>query len=187
VTVLIALLVVYVVATFFFMSGVLFQQLCTPLADAGYGWLYFSLMGILVFALCFVGSIFATQSQLFGAKDNDLLLSLPIRPFSILLSRITALLLLDYLFEAFIVIPAGVIWLVYQPAAVVGIVFFIIAAVILPLPALALGRVVRLADRTHLLTDAEQKYHYSAPVGRVSGGLFLDLFEYIKIRAGAHP
>ncbi len=137
VTVLIVLLALYVIGTFFFMSGVLFQQLCAPLVYAGYGWLYFSLMGITVFALCFVGSIFAAQSQLFCARDNDLLLSLPIRPFSILISRVLALLLLDYLFEAFIVIPAGIIWVVYQPVTAVGIVFFVIAALVLPLAALA--------------------------------------------------
>jgi ABC-2 type transport system permease protein len=102
VTVLIALLVIYVVGTFFVMSGFLFYQLCTPLVSTGYGWLYFALMGITVFALCFVGSLFATQSQLFNAKDNDQLLSLPIKPFSILMSRVAALLLLDYLFEVFL-------------------------------------------------------------------------------------
>ena len=139
VTVLIVLLVIYVVATFFFMSGVLFQQLCNPLVDAGFGWLYFSLMGILVFTLCFIGSVLATQSQLFNAKDNDLLLSLPLRPFTILISRIAALLLLDYLLEAFIAIPAGIIWLVYQPATILGIIFFVVAVLVLPLASLALA------------------------------------------------
>ena len=137
--VLIALLVIYVVGAFLFMSGILFQQLCRPLVSAGLDWLYFSLMGIAVFALCFIGSIFATQSQLFNAKDNELLLSLPIRPFNILMSRITALLLLDYLFEAFIVIPAGIIWIVYQPVTTVGVIFFVIAALVLPLTAMALA------------------------------------------------
>ncbi len=139
VTVLIALLVIYVVGTFFVMSGFLFYQLCAPLVSAGYGWLYFALMGITVFALCFVGSLFATQSQLFNAKDNDQLLSLPIKPFSILMSRVAALLLLDYLFEVFIVIPAGIIWVVSQPVTALGVVFFVLAALVLPLMAMAVA------------------------------------------------
>ena len=139
VTALIVLLAIYVMASFFFMSGMLFQQLCSPLVSAGYGWLYFSLMGITVFALCFVGSIFATQSQLFNAKDNDQLLSLPLRPFSILVSRLAALLLLSYLIESFIVIPAGIIWAVYAPVTVVGVIFFIIAVLVLPLASMAVA------------------------------------------------
>ncbi len=139
ITVLIVLLALYVVGTFFFMSGFLFYQLCTPLVTVGLGWLYFSLMGIIVFALCFIGSIFATQSQLFNAKDNDQLLSLPIKPFSILISRISALLLLDYLMEAFIVIPAGIIWAISMPVSAVGVIFFIISVLVLPLAAMAVA------------------------------------------------
>ena len=139
ITALVVLLAIYVAASFFFMSALLFQQLCRPLAEAGYGWLYFSLMGITVFALCFIGSVFATQSQLFNAKDNDQLLSLPLRPFSILLSRLASLLLLDYLIESFIVIPAGIIWAVNAPVTAVGIVFFVIAVLLLPLASMAIA------------------------------------------------
>jgi ABC-2 type transport system permease protein len=87
---LIALLALYVVATFFFMFGTMFYQLSGPLFSSGYGWFYFALMGISVFAFCFVGSVFAAQNQIFNAKDNDLLLSLPVRPSSILVSRIVS-------------------------------------------------------------------------------------------------
>lgn len=137
VTVLIALLAVYVIGTFFVMFGTMFYQLSGPLFSGGFGWLYFALMGIAVLALCFIGSIFAAQTQIFNAKDNDLLLSLPVRPSSILVSRLFSLLALEYLFEAFIAIPVFFIWVTTQPVTVLGIVFFIIAVVILPLAALA--------------------------------------------------
>jgi ABC-2 type transport system permease protein len=135
--VLIALLVIYVVCVFFGMFGGIFYQLSGPLFSSGYGWLYFSFMGIAIFALCFVGSIFAAQNQIFTAKDNDLLLSLPVKPSSILVSRIASLLLLDYMFEIFVAIPAFVIWCISQPVTAVGVIFFIIAVLLLPLTALA--------------------------------------------------
>jgi ABC-2 type transport system permease protein len=137
VTVLIALLVIYVVAVFFGMSGFMFFQICNPLFQADLGWLYFSLMGITVFALCFVSTIFAAQSQIFSAKDNELLLSMPVKTSAVLISRIAALLVLDYVFEAFVVIPAGFVWIVSQPVTAAGVIFFILSALVLPLTALA--------------------------------------------------
>lgn len=139
VVVLIALLAVYVVATFFFMFGTMFWQLGAVLFPGGYGWLYFAYMGISVFGLCFVGSIFAAQNQIFNAKDNDLLLSLPVKPSHILVSRIVSLLMLDYLFEAFIAIPAFIIWLVVGSVSGIGVLFFIIAVLLLPLLSLAVA------------------------------------------------
>jgi ABC-2 type transport system permease protein len=139
VMVLIALLAVYVVGSLFMMFGTMFYQLSGPLFLTGFGWFYFALAGILVFAFCFVGSIFAVQAQIFSARDNDLLLSLPLRPSGILLSRIAALLILDYLFAAFIAVPVFVVWLVTQPVNAVGIVFYIIAMLVIPLASLAVA------------------------------------------------
>jgi ABC-2 type transport system permease protein len=41
-------------------------------------WFYFALAGIISFALSFVGSVFATQTQIYDARDNELLLSMPV-------------------------------------------------------------------------------------------------------------
>ena len=53
-------------------------SLCAPLTQAGMGWLYFALMSLLAIFLGAFGSVFNTYSGLYFAKDNDLLLSLPI-------------------------------------------------------------------------------------------------------------
>ena len=137
--VLIALLAVYVIAALLFLFGGMFLQLNKPLFAMDLGWLYFSFMGIGIFAFCFIGSVFTAQAQLFTAKDNDLLLSLPLRPFDILTGRLASLLLLEYVFAAFIAIPAFVIWAIYQPLTVVGVVFFFVAVLVLPLAALAVA------------------------------------------------
>ena len=59
-------------------------------------WLYFSLMGIMVIVICFMGSVFMTQNIVYNASDNDLLLSMPIEPRDILLSRVFTILIFDY-------------------------------------------------------------------------------------------
>ena len=98
VNVLIALLALYVIGSLMGLFGVMFYGINKPLFSMGFGWLYFSIMGLAVFIFCFVGSVFAAQAQLFNAKDNELLLSLPIRPSAILTGRLASLLLLEYLF-----------------------------------------------------------------------------------------
>ena len=52
--------------------------LCGTLAGLGVGWLYFALMGLLAVFLGAFGSVFNTFSGLYLAKDNDLLLAMPI-------------------------------------------------------------------------------------------------------------
>ena len=42
------------------------------------GWLYFAIMGLMAILLGAFGSVFNTYSGLYLAKDNDLLLSMPI-------------------------------------------------------------------------------------------------------------
>ena len=52
------------------------------------GWLYFTLMGLVAIFLGAFGSVFNTYSSLYLAKDNDLLLSLPIPVRVIIASRL---------------------------------------------------------------------------------------------------
>jgi ABC-2 type transport system permease protein len=136
---LIVLLALYVIGALLVLFGGMFLQLNKPLFSAGLGWFYFSIMGIGIFAFCFIGSVFAAQTQLFAAKDNELLLSLPVKPSAILTGRLASLLLLEYVFAAFIAVPAFVIWAIFQPLTVVGVVFFVVAVLVLPLASLAVA------------------------------------------------
>ena len=74
------------------------------LMKAGRVWLYFSLNAIGAVAFGTLGSVFSTYSSLYIAKDNEQLLSLPIPPQTILLSRLTAVYAMSALYS-------GVIWL----------------------------------------------------------------------------
>ena len=140
--ILIGLLIIYIAGALMFSVGAIFFGISATFFDAGLGWFYFALAGIIVFALCFVSGIFMVQTQIFSARDNELLLSMPIKPSAILAGRLSALLIIEYLFEAVILIPVFVVLIMNNllsrlPAA--GIVFFFIAAALLPLIAIALG------------------------------------------------
>ena len=137
--ILIGLLALYGIGCLFFVFGFLFYSLCEPLCGAGLAWLYFAVMGILIFVVCFIGSIFTTQTQIFEAKDNELLLSLPIKPSAILAARMAALLIMNYIIELTIAVPAAVIYCLYQPVTVLGSISFILVFLLLPLLILAIS------------------------------------------------
>lgn len=130
--VLVGILFIYIVGCFFFMFGGMFYALAQPLNMLGLEWFYFALAGIVAAALCFIGSVFMAQQQLFNAKDNELLLSMPIPPAYILGSRMTALLLVNYAFELVVFIPAGVVWCMQLPVTALGIVSFVLVCLLLP-------------------------------------------------------
>ena len=99
---------------------------------AGLGWLYFAFAAVLSFGIMLVGNIFTAKAQLYEAKDNDLLLSLPVKPFDILLSRLFLLLILALVLMLPVAIPAVLFW----PGGLSTegwISFFVIFLVVLPL------------------------------------------------------
>ena len=71
-----AFLMLYCFCAFVFLFYASFSQLAAAFFPAGLGWLYFAMFAIMAFALMFIGSVFTAKSQLFEAKDNELLLSM---------------------------------------------------------------------------------------------------------------
>lgn len=134
-----ALLFVYVFDVFIWTYYQLFDAFAPLLNVMGYGWLYFVYIFIMAFALMCIFSIFASKTQLFDAKDNDLLLSLPIKPSKILAARMMTLLIINLLFGLLVMVPAGLAWygqIVFPPMALVS---FILIGLCLSLFALAIS------------------------------------------------
>lgn len=134
--VLTAVLFVYLAACVGGLMYLLFSALCAPFVAAGLGWYYFGLAGLTAFTLAFVGSIFAAQSQLYDARDNEMLLSMPIRPGLILGSRMVFLWVLDLCFVLLILVPAEIAYAVQFP--VTAPMALCLGAVCLLLPCLSL-------------------------------------------------
>lgn len=79
---------VFLAACFMFAMGSMFLLVAYGLVKNNMSWMYFSLTAIAPSRFQGSGSVFAAQSYVFDAKDNELLLSMPIKPGAILLSRI---------------------------------------------------------------------------------------------------
>ena len=121
-------------------------SLCEPLCAAGAGWLYFAITGIIAILLGIFGSVFSTYTGLYLAKDNDLLLSMPIPVRAIMLSRLMGVYLMGLMYAAVVILPAIVVYLITVPfsaAALIGCIIFLllISVIVLTLSCL-LGWVV---------------------------------------------
>ena len=90
------------------------RKLCAPMAALDMGWMYFALMGLLAILLGTFGSVFNTFSGLYLAKDNDLLLSMPIPVSAIVASRLFSVYIMGLMYLAVVIIPA---WIVYMVTA----------------------------------------------------------------------
>ena len=104
--VLYALLMVGIIGGMF---AVFAAMVCAPLVQAGMGWLYFTIFGLMAIALGVFGSVFNTYSGLYLAKDNDLLLSMPIPVHYLLITRLAGVYLMGLMFSSVVILPAVIV------------------------------------------------------------------------------
>ncbi len=86
------------------------DMLCAPLLTEGLGWLYFVMMALIAIFLGVFGSVFTTYASLYLAKDNALLLAMPIPPSRILMVRLFGVWLWGCIYEAIVFIPALLVY-----------------------------------------------------------------------------
>ncbi len=126
--------------------GFLAHSLANPLVSSDMGWLYFIIMGGIALVLGIFGSVFSTYSSLYMAKDNDLLLSMPIPVRYILLSRLMGVFLTSLLYTVIVLIPMTIMYLLAAPISfksIIGpIVFSIDILLLVFILSTALGWVV---------------------------------------------
>ena len=136
--VLYALLYLYVIVVFAAFSAMIAYSLGSIFVPLGFDSLYFGLFITAALTLVFIFSIFETKSGLFECRDNELLLSMPIKPRHIVLSRIFTILIYNYLETAIIMLPAIVVYGIFG-GSLVGIFGSVIATLMLPLLSTALS------------------------------------------------
>ena len=117
--------------------------LCESLTEAGMGWLYFLLLSGVAIVFGAFGSVFNTFSSLYLAKDNDLLLSMPIPVKTIIAARLVNVYLMGAMYSATAILPALIVyWIVTGITAaklICGIALFLIVTVIVLLLSCVLG------------------------------------------------
>lgn len=130
--VVVILLYLYLAVLLCAAMGFTFYTLAAPYHMMGLDWLYFAMAGLMALGFSLIATVFTTQSQLYDAKDNDLLLAMPLTPGQILLSRMIPLLAMNLLSAAIVMVPAIVVYasvvellapgLIMQISSLVGIV-----------------------------------------------------------------
>lgn len=141
--VLFGLLMLFLCGAFFAVASLLGHSLI-PNGGAG---LYFSFMGIIAILFGTFGSVFNTFATLYLSKDNDLLLSMPIPPKKILLSRMALCFGLALLYSGTVWLPAIAYSWIFHPSAlsvIFGIVLLFVIVFFVTAITCALGWVVAL-------------------------------------------
>ena len=92
-----------------YLSGLYSSMLMSVLAPVHMEILVFIFMGIFALVGGLLFTTFAVKGVVFGGKDNDLLLSMPVSTPMIMASRVTAIYLENLLFSLFVLLPAGVV------------------------------------------------------------------------------
>lgn len=184
------------------MFAFLSLALCGPLTAAGAGWLYFTLLGLLSVFFGVFGSVFNTYSGLYLAKDNDLLLSMPIPVWKIMTARLLGVYLMGLMYSGVVMLPALVVYFIvapFRPAALFGALWllFLISVFVLTL-SLALGYVVakiskKLKNKSFItvvlsLAFFAAYYVLYFKAQAMINQLIANIGEYSeKIRGGAYP
>jgi ABC-2 type transport system permease protein len=123
---------------FYFAANIL----CEPLVSAGLGWLYFAVMGLIALFMGVFGSVFNTYASLYNAKDNDLLLSMPIPAAKILLIRLSGVYAMGLMYELIVMIPALIVWFTAAGINIASVICTLLIPLVLSVLVLVLSAVL---------------------------------------------
>ena len=133
-----SLLMVYAFGAVGFLFWTIADMLCRPLVQADLTWVYFAFMGTVSTGLGIVGGIFTAKVKLYEAKDNDLLLSMPIPAWAVLLSRMAGLYLFTLFFEALVFVPTAICYFMTAGFTFSAFICWLAVLLLMPLGALAI-------------------------------------------------
>ncbi|GAA0125708.1 ABC transporter permease [Clostridium sp. CTA-19] len=92
--------------------------------------LYFGVIGST--ALIFFTSLYKAQGFLFGQKDFDFLMALPLKSYTILLSKLLNLVVINYLVEIIVMVPPAIIYFINSNSNFLNVISFIILFIFVP-------------------------------------------------------
>lgn len=117
-------------------------DMLSPLIEVGMGWMYFLIMGAVAVMLGMFGSVFNTYASLYQAKDNDLILSLPVPVRMILAVRLSGVYLMGAMYSLIVFVPAMIIYYINASVGVSQIVGTVAMALLITIFVLVLSCVL---------------------------------------------
>lgn len=146
--ILLIIVAVYLAGT----VGFTFFMLADALFDAEMGWMYYLILSGAAVMFGTLGSVFSTYTTLYLAKDNDLLLSMPIPVRDVILSRLLGVYIMGLIYSGLISLPgviAGFVAGGVRVSAVFGglVLILLISLIVLALSCLLGWLVAKLSLR----------------------------------------
>ena len=136
--ILFVILFLYLGGVLAFSMGAMSVLIGKALIPMGLGWLFLAVVGMMAASFCFMGTVFLAQSQLYQSRDNELLLSMPVPSRVIVFSRLLAMLVLNYIYTAVIMVPAGAVYAYLAHPAWSFYLWYTLGFLLLPLLSLTL-------------------------------------------------
>lgn len=134
-----AVLTLFFIVYFLGLSTMMFYYLGEQLSAIGFIDLLIYIAILMYTVLIFVITLFSAQGYLFKSKDLQLLLSIPVTHFSVLLSKFSLLYVYELMFSAIILGPAFYFYLYFTSVSAFGIIGFIVCFLASPFIPLAIG------------------------------------------------
>lgn len=138
-------------------------------------WLYFLVFIVLSITLTFILGIFETKTELFECKDNDLLLSMPIKPRDIVAARIIVVLIYNYIINAVLFIP-GVVFFAIFGKNFLGVIGGLVLFILLPIFATALASFVG-----YFVAEISRKIKFKNLVTVIITFVFFGIYSFIIV------
>ncbi len=129
-------LLMALLAAFF---GFTAYTVCVPLVSVGLDWLYFTLVSGMAVLLGVFGSVFSTYAALYAARDNELLLSMPIPPRYIMAARLFGVWFWGAVYAALVYLPAIAVHQAVAGFSVLSLLFGLLTFLLISLFVLTLS------------------------------------------------
>ncbi len=142
-------ILLFVLLTVVMLGGIftgLALSLCDILIAVEMDWLYFLMFSLISVLLGVFGSVFNTHTVLYLAKDNDLLLAMPIPEHTIIVSRLLSVYLMGLMYSVLVYLPGMIVYWVkmpFDPKIIIGgVLMLLVISVLVLVLSCALGWVV---------------------------------------------
>lgn len=153
-------------------------SLCAPFVSAGVDWLYFAMMAMIAIFMGAFGSVFNTYSGLYLAKDNDLLLSLPIPIRTIVAARLSSVYLMGVMYSSIVIVPAIIVYWCVAPVAVAAVVGSIVTALLVSAIVLILSCLLGC-----VVAKLSQKLRHKSMIVVIASLLFIAAYYFVYFKA----
>jgi len=155
------------------------DALGSTLLPLQFDWLYYCILAMMAFLFAVVLNGFMSSSVLFNAKDNELLLAMPIPSGYILFSRMVELLILDLAYTIVVLVPAFIQrCIIKESFDVKDLVFCLIVIVLMTFTETAIASALGW-----LISTISKKVKNKSIVTVVLSVTFLSVYYYFQFNA----